>query len=136
MDAVRRHLVFLTSSARDVEALSRLLRTESLEVHQAATLAEAAELLRGTDAKVLVAETAFADGNWADALRLLAQEHHGAVLVVSAAHADDRLWAETINCGAYDLIPKPFYAPETCRILIGAYSYATRQESRRFAAAS
>jgi DNA-binding NtrC family response regulator len=112
-----------------------VLAAVSLQVHHACTLAEAAVLLARTKARVLLAETQFRGGNWGDALGLLVQQPTRAVLVVAASHADDRLWAETINRGAFDLIARPFYGPEVCRIVGGAYSYAVRGASRPLAAA-
>ena len=129
-------LVFLTPYPLDAETLSRLLAPTSLRIHHASTLAQAETLLITTPARVLVTETIFSDGNWEDVVEVLAERHPHVVVVVTAVHADERLWAETINRGAYDLIPRPFYAPELCRILESAHSYATRYSVHAMEAAS
>jgi DNA-binding NtrC family response regulator len=135
MDSAKIHLVVLAPSAADVESLSKLLAAASWQVHHATTLVEARELMRATEARVLVVETSFPGGSWIDALELLTKEDRQAVLVVSATHADDRLWAEAINYGAYDLIPKPYYGPEILRILRSAHIYAANQVRRPLVAA-
>jgi DNA-binding response OmpR family regulator len=38
------------------------------------------------------------------------------MLIVTSRLADDRLWAEALNLGAYDVIAKPFEASEVVRI--------------------
>jgi DNA-binding response OmpR family regulator len=38
-------------------------------------------------------------------------------LIVSSCVADDRLWAEVLNLGGYDLLTKPFLAAEVSRVV-------------------
>jgi DNA-binding response OmpR family regulator len=38
------------------------------------------------------------------------------LLIVTSRLADDRLWAEALNLGAYDVVAKPFDAAEVGRI--------------------
>jgi len=130
------NVVFLTPFSPDAETVSRELACTSMRVHHATSLAQAENLLELTQAHVLVAETIFAGGNWEDAVELLSERHPNVALVVTAAHADERLWAEAINRGAYDLIPKPFYGPELCRILESANSYAIGPGAQSMRAAS
>jgi DNA-binding response OmpR family regulator len=39
------------------------------------------------------------------------------LLIVSSRLADERLWAEALNLGAWDVLAKPFVAEETIRIV-------------------
>ena len=42
-------------------------------------------------------------------------------LVVTSRLADDYLWAEALNLGAYDVLPKPFETAEVERVLGSAW---------------
>jgi DNA-binding response OmpR family regulator len=52
------------------------------------------------------------------------RRHRNAVLVVTAAVADESLWLDVLEQGAYDLILKPFVPEELFRILENADAYA------------
>jgi DNA-binding response OmpR family regulator len=43
------------------------------------------------------------------------------LLVVSSRLADDRLWAEALNLGAYDVLAKPFHKTEVIRVIESAW---------------
>jgi DNA-binding response OmpR family regulator len=43
------------------------------------------------------------------------------LLVVSSRLADDRLWAEALNLGAYDVLAKPFDKAEVIRVIESAW---------------
>lgn len=48
-------------------------------------------------------------------------------LIVTSRLADDRLWAEALNLGAYDVLAKPFEAKEVVRSLSLAWLQWTNQ---------
>lgn len=41
-------------------------------------------------------------------------------LIVTSRHADDRLWAEALNVGAYDVLSQPFERNEVERVIASA----------------
>jgi DNA-binding NtrC family response regulator len=51
------------------------------------------------------------------------------MLIVTSRLADDRLWAEALNLGAYDVIAKPFDASEVVRIAGLACAHWNQRES-------
>ena len=61
------------------------------------------------------------DGNW----RRLLEEFRGLpeppYLIVTSRLADDRLWSEALNLGAYDVLAKPFDRNEVVRVLTMAW---------------
>jgi DNA-binding NtrC family response regulator len=65
----------------------------------------------------VLTEARLADGNWLDVLRLVGETRSGAAVVVTDQHADARFWADVLDSGAYDLLPKPFFYREVHRIL-------------------
>jgi len=42
-------------------------------------------------------------------------------LIVTSRLADERLWAEVLNLGAFDVIAKPFDRMETMRVISAAW---------------
>ncbi|HYP05450.1 MAG TPA: hypothetical protein VER03_04375 [Bryobacteraceae bacterium] len=79
---------------------------------------------------VVLCDQTLYDGDWKDLL-LAAQElpepHN---LIVTAGHADDRLWAEVLNLGAYDVLQKPFRPKEVFRTLGLAWSDRRKRQTR------
>jgi DNA-binding NtrC family response regulator len=118
--------VFLAGCAEESQAVSRLLEPACVTVHHAATLGDAKSLLQETGSEVLLTELTFDGGTWEDARTMLAQTRPRAVLVVTVeqAQADERLWIDALERGAYDLILQPFVAEELQRILDNANAHA------------
>lgn len=67
--------------------------------------------------RVVVCDQTFADGDWRELLSDLQAEQQMPPLIVSSRLADDRLWAEVLNLGGYDLLTKPFVAAEVSRVV-------------------
>ncbi len=74
-------------------------------------------LLRLTelDISVVVCERGSAPGTWLDLLEPLRERPNPPLLIVISRLADDRLWAEALNLGAWDVVGKPFSASEIAR---------------------
>jgi DNA-binding NtrC family response regulator len=94
-----------------------------------ATLRQARAKLREGDYDIVLTEAALTDGNWLDVLHLVRDSPQELEVIVTDAHADSRLWSETLNRGAYDLIAQPFYEPEVQRILSNACSHRVERAS-------
>ena len=47
-------------------------------------------------------------------------------MIVADRLADERLWAEVLSLGAYDLVPKPFETKEILRVLSTAWRRGRR----------
>ena len=121
--------VFLGCSGEDYQAASRYLDAAHVGLRRASSLEQADLLLADGDSRVLLAETAFPGGTWQDALAFKRRRHPEAALVVAAEYADERLWLDVLDQGAYDLILKPFVAEELLRILANADACARMRAS-------
>jgi len=85
-------------------------------VFRSFTLESALKVLQSNAIPVVVCECASGPA-WKqllDRLPKLAEPPH---LILASRLADDRLWAEALNLGAYDLLAKPFDATEVLRVL-------------------
>ena len=123
--------VFLGCSAQDYQAAARHLDAAHVRLLRAASLEEADLRLADEDTRVLLTEAAFPGGTWQDAMILKTTRHPDAVLVVTAESADERLWLDVLDQGAYDLILKPFFADELLRVLANADACARMRASVR-----
>jgi DNA-binding response OmpR family regulator len=54
---------------------------------------------------------------WRDVLAQTALMAYSPLLIVTSRLANERLWAEALNLGAYDVLAKPFDATEVTRTL-------------------
>lgn len=72
-------------------------------------------LLRKDRISVVLCERDLAPGNWIDVLQLLLPVHDAPPLIVTSRLADEALWAEALNFGAYDVLGKPFDRQELLR---------------------
>jgi hypothetical protein len=80
---------------------------------------------------VLVAATDTGEQGWKDMLRDFASVAGAPFLIVASRHADNRLWAEVLNLGGYDVLSKPFYAAEVTRVISLACERWTSLYGRR-----
>jgi DNA-binding response OmpR family regulator len=64
---------------------------------------------------------------WKDVLRSAQARPGGVPVIVSSRLADERLWAEVLNLGGYDLLVKPFVAAEVQNVV----SMACRSRQHR-----
>jgi DNA-binding response OmpR family regulator len=87
----------------------------------ARTCREAFEVLQSSRVPVVVCECALPDGSWKSLLNRFAQSPEEPLLVVTSRHADDRLWAEVLNLGGYDVLSKPFDRAEVVRVIGAAW---------------
>jgi DNA-binding response OmpR family regulator len=87
------------------------------QLHRAAGRRDARLSIRRIRPWVVVCDQILADGDWRDLLRDLQRRAGMAPLILSSYLADDRLWAEVLNLGGYDLLTKPFGATEVSRVV-------------------
>ena len=112
------------SSLRDIFAHS------NWNIYETCNLAEAIAILRQTQIPVIICERDLPDGNWTNVLNeaaLLANPPH---VIVTARLADEHLWAEVLNLGGYDLLEKPFQAPEVFRVISLAWLHWNQEWER------
>jgi DNA-binding NtrC family response regulator len=60
-------------------------------------------------------------GSWRELLRHVLEISRPPQLVVASRFADEQLWAEALNLGAYDVLAKPFHQHEVERTLSSAW---------------
>lgn len=102
---------------QDHKLLRSLFREQGWKLHGAGSLESALKLLRRGVVSVVITEKDLPVGNWKDVLGAVLHLSSGPLVVVTSLHADDYLWVEALNLGAYDVLSKPIDRMEAIRVL-------------------
>lgn len=105
---------------QDHKLLQSLFREQGWKLHGAGSLESALKLLRRGVVSVVITEKDLPVGNWKDVLGAVLHLSSAPLVVVTSLHADDYLWAEALNLGAYDVLTKPIDRMEAIRVLNSA----------------
>ena len=84
------------------------------------------QMRRHTNISLLVCDRE----RWKEMLASIAEMPGAPVLIVSANNADEQLWAEALNVGAYDVLAKPFDTAEVVRSLSLGWLHWRRRNER------
>lgn len=84
---------------------------------QARTLASARTALERAMYSIVLCERDLEPGSWRELLQSTQRLAIPPFLIVTSRHADDYLWAEALNLGAYDVLAKPFCPSEVNRVV-------------------
>jgi DNA-binding response OmpR family regulator len=91
------------------------------EIHPRFGLESALPALRKGRIPILLCERALLSGTWKQVLAETINLPDPPLLIVTSRAADERLWSEVLNLGAWDLLAKPFHAEEVLRVLNTAW---------------
>jgi DNA-binding NtrC family response regulator len=109
--------------ALDDDLLSLLATLDQTEwsVFWASTCAGATALLCDHAVPVVLCERSLPDGGWQTVLDHVNRTSRPTRFIVTVRFPDERLWAELLNLGAYDLLAKPFRQSEVLRAVTSAW---------------
>ncbi|MBI4907847.1 MAG: hypothetical protein HY820_29755 [Acidobacteria bacterium] len=103
------------------ESLLRFLGHSHTSVRWFPTCHAALAFLHTHSAGVVISNVELPDGSWKDLLDALSCFKPPPNLIVSSLVADERLWAEVLNLGGYDVLVTPFEPDEVLRVTAGAW---------------
>lgn len=109
-------VLFVSPISQDQAALRRILPPPHSAIG-VATCRQALEHLDRSPAAVVLCDSDLPDGSWLDLFHSLASADDPPLLIVTSRLADDRLWAEVLNLGGFDVIAKPFDKREVLHVL-------------------
>jgi DNA-binding NtrC family response regulator len=109
-------LLVVSADDQDHGLLGKILQRDC-DLHRAFDRHQAAALIQEHHPWVVICDELLPDGDWRDLLADIRVEPEAPPMIVSSRLADDRLWAEVLNLGEYDLLMKPFIALEVSRIV-------------------
>jgi DNA-binding NtrC family response regulator len=107
----------------DHASLEAIIRHSKWKLYKAEHRAAAVDLLRKQDVSVVLCEHDLNPGTWMDLLAYVNEQPHPPCLIVTSRLADDRLWAEALNLGAWDVLAKPFEVSEVLRTVRTAWHH-------------
>ncbi len=90
-------------------------------------LPTARTLLHSLDIPVVVCERNLTPGTWTDLLKDIQDMPTAPSIIVASRLADERLWAEALNMGAWDVVAKPFDRHEVLRSVKSAWQHWRNQ---------
>lgn len=112
--------VYLTSSLALAEAVVRVLGRAGLRARAVATLDRARSIIGLEPGAALIAESAFLDGDWRDALAMAKESAPGAPVIVLLREFDGAAWVQALQSGAYDVLAAPSGIERLARTVIRA----------------
>jgi DNA-binding response OmpR family regulator len=101
----------------DHQHLHDILKHSNWQQYGARTQREALEFLSENTTPVVICESELTDGSWQDVLCQLGTMPCSPLLVVTSRMADDRLWSEVLNLGAYNVLAKPLNMKEVFHVV-------------------
>jgi DNA-binding NtrC family response regulator len=118
-------VLFISTNEEDCVFLERIFREFDWTLYTnstwtliaSPTLASSFAVLRERPIPIALCECDVLPGNWREMLEHISLLPDPPLVIVTSRLADERLWAEALNLGAYDVLAKPFDATEVVRIL-------------------
>lgn len=116
--------------------LHDVFRAHGWRLLEARDRRRAMRLLACHPVQVVIAREGERAWTWQRVLRDLRALRQQTQLVVAAPSADDRLWAEVLNCGGFDILIQPFVREEAERVIAAARRKCGAQSERALPAAT
>jgi DNA-binding NtrC family response regulator len=121
-------VLFVTTSHEDYARLSGILadsfgRLEfQWEPQSCGSVHSALRLMRVKRIPIVLCEQNIGNGTWKDLLERTSELPQVPSLIVTSRTADEHLWSEALNRGAYDVLATPFNPEEVGRVLHSAWN--------------
>lgn len=112
-------ILAISPAVEEQKVLDRILGGSEWQTLVCGTCEQARQLLRYSS--VVLCEQKLPDGDWKQVLKEIQNMLDPPMLVVTSRLADERLWAEVLNLGGYDVLAKPFKAEEVLWTVAAAH---------------
>jgi DNA-binding response OmpR family regulator len=128
-------VLVVTADPGEYAALASILNRPNWAVSFCRRCSDAFDQFRNLTPAIVLCERALPDGNWRSLLSETQIIDRAPLLLVASRHADERLWAEVLSAGGYDVLQKPFDPAEVSRVLSAAGKFwsAPRRHGGRIA---
>jgi DNA-binding NtrC family response regulator len=115
-------VLFISPNVEDCASLERIFKP-NWTVSSSSTIASVLSVLRETPIPIVICDCDIVPGSWGEMLHQISLLPDPPLLIVTSRLADERLWAEALNLGAWDVLAKPFDADEAIRIVGVAWQH-------------
>ncbi|HYO82493.1 MAG TPA: response regulator [Bryobacteraceae bacterium] len=110
-------ILAISSNENQLAALARIVSHTTWILETASHLSSAEQILSRNEVQVLLCDERLPDGTWRDAVERALRLPAPPEVVVVSKTGEDRLWAEVLNLGAWDVLICPFQAKEVFRTI-------------------
>jgi DNA-binding response OmpR family regulator len=121
----------ISSNEADLGFLRNMFDDSNWKLLIAHTYREAMTQLSLQRMPIVLCERQLPDGNWKDVLSQLAPILNRPRLIVISRCADEKLWAEVLNMGGFDLLATPFREEEVGFAIGSAWLDWKNEQERR-----
>jgi len=97
-------------------SLRDIFTSPQWEIREAPTYRQAAGMLDDRQIGVTICDAETGSGNWQGVIAALQRRTDPPNVIISSRLADERLWAEVLNLGGYDVLVQPFDRDEVLRV--------------------
>ncbi len=111
------NVLLISSLPEDRISLRHIFDRSNWRLEQVSTCRDALAYTGENRTAVVICERELPDGDWKVVLDELEGFRVRPNLIVTSRLADDRLWAEVLNLGGYDVLAQPFDADEVYRVV-------------------
>ena len=111
-------LLAVDPDKEDCQSLLTIPGAGEWRILGASSLREATTLMHESVPDLILCAKDLPDGSWKDVFREAERQPRRLPVVVVSRNPDERLWAEVLNLGAYDMLIKPFDSSEVYRMII------------------
>ncbi len=122
--------VLAVSPAEEHVLLEHVFSHSNWKFDRVRTCGEAAEFLKRSEVSVVISGAELPDGSWQDLLEELNRHPVPPRLIVMCHAADDRLWADVLDRGGYDVLGEPFDPREVIRVVSLAWRQWKHESER------
>jgi len=102
------NILSVTPYEEDQFWLQQIIRHSKWNLYRADRLKSALAVLREHEVGVILSASELPPHSWTDMLDVIHHLQDAPALIVTSRLADDRLWAEALNLGAFGVLAKPF----------------------------
>ena len=120
-DAIPIQVLALISAEGDRRSLRDMFAHTKWQLQFAGTLDDLRQALRQSQIGVVITDSRLPDCSWNEVLEAADQTEGQPSVIVSSRLADERLWAEVLNTGGFDLVLMPFDRTEVLHCIASAW---------------
>ncbi len=125
-------ILSVTPYEEDQLGLRSIISHSKWKLFGADRLESALAVLREHQVGVVLSEKDLPPHSWTEMLDVVHHFQNSPAVIVTSRTADERLWVEALNLGAYDVLAKPFDRDEVLR----SVSLAWLNWNRKYATAT
>jgi DNA-binding response OmpR family regulator len=122
--------LLVSPDEHDHETLARLFREQRWGLRCATSLSTAFAALREQPVGLVITERDLPLGDWKSVLEGIRGLQDTPLLIIISRLADEYLWSEALNLGAYDVLVKPLDRSEAVRVLSSAWHHCQQPASQ------